>query len=144
MNRMIEEKLEEMEKKTITVNGETWVEEGKTPNNKAYYLFHNGRTYIPKKKELTLDEIWIESMYFIDTPLPSKAVAICKMLAVADYVNEGHGEPKGNWKEFLINYKGVTTNEVGGNKYGFTSFHPDEVERAIKILGEETIKLALS
>jgi len=134
-------------KNTIKVNDEDWIEV-----NHADYISANnrmelgGKFYIPKPKEKTAIEIYMESNYH-SVYRTEKLRSIAIILAVADYLNDGKGKPEHTWFEFLLDSRisdRAVVLYVGHQKFGFVSFHPDVIDKAKELLGEEIIKRALS
>ena len=114
---------------------------------KTPYLFNGTHYYIPKK-EKTFDEILLNyikqnGVYFKDLGIVDiKIISIFKMLAVADYLNEGR-EVKTDWKELYIKDGKVGQTSVGGLRFSFIAFHPDVVDKARELLTDEVIKTAI-
>lgn len=109
-----------------------------------------------KKKELTYNKIRMELVSesklagsYIPTNKYSKVEAIVKLIKTAYYLNEGW-EP--NWDDeteskydFFIDHKKININRVRIHAHCICYFKSRELaEKAIEILGEDTIRLALS
>lgn len=111
---------------------------------------------ILKQKELTYDELCMELRsqsemmgFYIPTNKHDKVKAILKLIKTAYYLNEGW-EP--NWDneieskyDFFLDHKKININRMRIHAHSICYFKSRELaEKAIEILGEDTIRLALS
>ena len=109
-----------------------------------------------KQKELTYNEICKELIseskiigFYIPTNKRNKIEAIIKLIKTAYYLNEGW-EP--NWDneieskyDFFLDHKEININRMRIPAHSICYFKSRELaEKAIEILGKDTIRLALS
>ena len=146
--------------KTIQVNGETWEEidiRSCGYHGWPNFLKVDEKFYIPQKKEITLDELIEEyekttvKLISIKDKHIEKIAAVRHMITVADYLNEGWEPDWNDYNEskYMIEY---SYSALIPSIHSTTSFaesicyfkDSETAKRAIKILGEETIKAALS